>query len=157
VTIKLVNVALAPGFLTNLVCLRRFSDKGVLWDTQNNRLHKDGKTFCYTQSVDDYWVLQYGSPDAAESAYGAFASSRVPRPTLEATATEWHKILGHPGPETIAHLEKAVDNVKVTGSASTTMRCETCALTKAHRVVSRRSGQEEPAGEPLSRVSYDLC
>jgi hypothetical protein len=29
VTIKLLNVALAPGFLTNLVCLRRFTDKGV--------------------------------------------------------------------------------------------------------------------------------
>jgi hypothetical protein len=28
-TIKLLNVALAPGFLTNLVCLRRFTDKGV--------------------------------------------------------------------------------------------------------------------------------
>jgi hypothetical protein len=29
VTIELLNVALAPGFLTNLVCLRRFTDKGV--------------------------------------------------------------------------------------------------------------------------------
>jgi GAG-pre-integrase domain len=101
-------------------------------------------------------VLEYGSPDAAESAYGTFTSSRAPRPTLEATATEWHEILGHPGPETIAHLEKAVDNVKVTSTASSTLECETCVLTKAHRVVSRRSGQEEPAGEPLGRVGYDL-
>jgi hypothetical protein len=29
VTIKLLNIALAPRFLTSLVCLRRFTDKGV--------------------------------------------------------------------------------------------------------------------------------
>jgi hypothetical protein len=29
VTIKLLNVALVPGFLINLVCLRRFTDKSV--------------------------------------------------------------------------------------------------------------------------------
>jgi hypothetical protein len=29
VTIKLLNIALAPRFLTNLVCLRRFTNKGV--------------------------------------------------------------------------------------------------------------------------------
>jgi hypothetical protein len=28
-TIELLNVALAPGFLTNLICLRRFTEKGV--------------------------------------------------------------------------------------------------------------------------------
>jgi hypothetical protein len=77
-------------------------------------------------------VLEYGSSNAAESAYGAFASSRVPRPTLEATAIKWHEILGHSGPEIIAHFKKAADNVKVTGSASTTIRCETRALTKAY-------------------------
>ena len=156
VTILLLNVALAPGFLTNLVCLRRFTEKDVHWDTQNNRLHSNGKTFCYTQSVDDHWVLEYGSPDSAEEAYGAFASSRRPRPTLKATAAEWHMILGHPGPETIAHLEEAVENVGVTGRAPTTIECETCAQTKAHQMISRRPGQEEPADEPLGRVGYDL-
>jgi hypothetical protein len=54
VTIELLNVALAPGFLTNLICLRRFTDKGVHWDTQKGRLYRDGQTFCYTQSVNDH-------------------------------------------------------------------------------------------------------
>jgi hypothetical protein len=31
--ITLLNVALVPGFLTNLVALRRFTEKGVHWDT----------------------------------------------------------------------------------------------------------------------------
>jgi Reverse transcriptase (RNA-dependent DNA polymerase) len=156
VLIQLLNVALAPGFLTNLACLRRFTEKGVHWDTQKGRLHRNGQTFCYTQSVDDHWVLEYGAPDAPESTYAAFASSREPRSTLKATATEWHRILGHPGPDTIAHLEKAVDNVRVTGTAPSTIECETCAQSKARQVVSRRAGQEEPAGEPLERVGYDL-
>lgn len=28
-TILLLNVALAPGFLTNLICLRRMTEKGI--------------------------------------------------------------------------------------------------------------------------------
>ena len=156
VVIDLLNVALAPGFLANLICLRRFTEKGVHWDTQNNRLHRDGKTFCYTQSVDDHWVLEYGPPDVPESIYGAFgSSSRKPR-TLTATATEWHEILGHPGPETIDHLEEAVENVRVIGTATSTTECETCAVTKARHIVSRRLGNEEPASKPLGRIGYDL-
>jgi hypothetical protein len=48
VLIQLLNVALAPGFLTNLACLRRFTEKGVHWDTQRGRLHQNDQTFYYT-------------------------------------------------------------------------------------------------------------
>lgn len=157
--IELLNVALAPGFMTNLVCLRRFTDKGVHWDTQKERLHRNGRTFCYTQSVDDHWVLEYGPPEPLEDSRSAFASnkpSRALRGPVEATANEWHEILGHPGPESIAHLEQSVDGARVTGRAPSTIECETCSLTKAHEMVSRRTDQEELASEPLSRVGYDL-
>jgi hypothetical protein len=56
--IVLLNVALVPGFPTNLVALRRFTEKGVHWDTQKRHLHRNGKTFCYVDSVDDHWVLE---------------------------------------------------------------------------------------------------
>jgi transposase InsO family protein len=49
-----------------------------------------------------------------------------------------------------------VDGVKVTGTAPSTVKCETCALTKAQHAVSRRLEREEPAEEPLGRVGYDL-
>jgi hypothetical protein len=51
VNIKLTNVALAPEFLTNLVCLSRLTSKGIHWDTEKSHLHTKNKTFCYTQPV----------------------------------------------------------------------------------------------------------
>ena len=62
IPIRLVNVALVPGFFTSLVALRRLTEKGVHWDTKNERLHRAGKTFCLTQNVDDHWVLEYNKP-----------------------------------------------------------------------------------------------
>jgi hypothetical protein len=49
--IKLLNVVLASDFLTNLVCLSKFTEKGVHWNTENNRLHRNESTFCHTQPV----------------------------------------------------------------------------------------------------------
>jgi hypothetical protein len=67
-------------------------------------------------------------------------------------------MLSHPGSEIIAHLAERIDGVKVVDldSAPPTNRCETCALIKAHEIVSRRPGQEEPADYLLGRVGYDL-
>jgi hypothetical protein len=67
-------------------------------------------------------------------------------------------MLDHPRSEIIAHLAEGIDGVKVDDpdSAPPTNRCETCALTKAHEIVSRRPGQKEPADYPLSRIGYDL-
>jgi Reverse transcriptase (RNA-dependent DNA polymerase) len=157
-TVTLLNVALAPGFLTNLVCLRRFTEKGVHWDTSNNRLIRDGETFCYTQDVDDHWVLEYGDPHQGKiEASGAFAiNSRAPKPPVEVTAAKWHDLLGHPGQEALAHLEESVQGATVTGTGPITTKCETCALTKAHELISRRTGQEEPVNKPFERVGWDL-
>lgn len=157
VKIKLLNVLLAPGFMTNLVCLSKLTAKNVHWDTENDRLHYKGTTFCYTQAVGGHWVLEYNDPDEKEE-FAAFAAGNDPRPDLVATGAEWHEMLGHPGPETIANLEKGVDGIKVTDpdSAPKSVQCETCALTKAHQIVSRRPGQEEPVNYPLGRVGYDL-
>jgi hypothetical protein len=73
--IQLLNTALIPGFLTNLVALRRFTKKGVHWDTEKQHLHRNGNTFCFVQSVDDHWVLER-NPQPTPPA--AFASSRGP-------------------------------------------------------------------------------
>ena len=47
ILIKLINVALISGFFISLVALRRLTEKGVYWDTQNGRLYRAGNTFCY--------------------------------------------------------------------------------------------------------------
>jgi Reverse transcriptase (RNA-dependent DNA polymerase) len=156
-TVTLLDVALAPGFLTSLVCLRRFTRKGVHWDTENERLHQHGVTFCYTQDVGDHWVLENREPCAPINPAGAFAaSSRDPKRAVEATATKWHEILGHAGQEAISHLEENVEGATVKGTAPNTTECDTCALTKAHELVSRRNSQEIPVTKPFERVGWDL-
>ena len=75
ISIRLVNVALVPGFFTSLVALRRLTEKGVHWDTKNERLHRAGKTFCLTQNVDDHWVLEYNKP-TPKTRGSAFAASK---------------------------------------------------------------------------------
>ncbi len=61
--IKLLNVTLAPEFLTNLVCLSKFTDKRVHWNIENNRLHRNESTFCHTQPVGGHWVLEKNPAD----------------------------------------------------------------------------------------------
>lgn len=51
VNIRLLEVALIPGFFTNLVCLNKFMAKGVHWNTEKSRLHQSGVTFCHVEPV----------------------------------------------------------------------------------------------------------
>src|SRR5947208_3459277 len=54
-TSTLLDGAYAPGFMTNIVCLSKFTDKGIHWDTAKRHLHRQGKTFCYVHKVDQHW------------------------------------------------------------------------------------------------------
>ena len=60
-------------------------------------------------------------------------------------------MLGHPGPETLAHLEESVSTIKVSDTAPNTTQCETYSLTEAQRVVYRGSDRGEPTDKPLDR------
>lgn len=157
--IHLLDVALVPGFLTNTASLHRFTAKGVHWDTQKQRLHVNGETFCHIERVGSHWALEHNpQPQTAESS-AIFASkkSRDPRKAIEATAERWHALLGHPGDEAIENLQQNALGAVVTAPATgVPTPCEPCALGTAHKIISRRSTQSEPAEKPLERVAYDL-
>ncbi len=154
--IELLDVALVPGFFTNTASLHRFTAKGVHWDTQKQRLHQDGKTFCYIQRVGDHWALEHIALPTERGAISSYASSRDPRKNIEATAERWHALLGHPGNDALAHLQENVIEAVVTSPTSKRTPCEPCALSRAQRVISRRSEVSEAAETPLARVAYDL-
>ena len=149
--IQLLNVALVPTFFTSLVSLRRMNKKGVDWDMRNNRLMYGDNTVCYVDSVDDHWVLEKNAPSSS-----AYATSSAPRAALKASPEKWHAILGHPNQQAVAHLESAAAGAKVDSTSTSAGSCVTCHLSKAHHVVSRRPDKEDPASEPLTRISYDL-
>jgi Reverse transcriptase (RNA-dependent DNA polymerase) len=150
--IRLLNVALVPGFLTNVAALCRFMDKDVHWNTKKRLLFKDDKTICLLSKVDDHWVLEDSSPSSS----AVFATSTAPRPAHKATASTWHDIMGHCSSEAIGHLETATVGTKIEGRGTDTAACEPCRLSKARQIISRRTGKEDPASAPLARVAYDL-
>ncbi len=155
IKIKLLNAALFSEFFTSLVSLSKFIVKNHHWNIEHSRLHHRGKTFCYIELIDEHWILENSSPDQEYEVYGVSSESK---PDLVTSAEKWHAMLEHSDPETIKNLKKGVDEIKITEpeTSSKTIECETCALIKAHHMMSRRSGQEESAEHPLERVRYDL-
>ena len=66
------------------------------------------------------------------------------------TAEFAHIVLTHPSPEVISHLESATKDVKIDTSTSspTTVQCETCGVSKATELISRKTDNEEMIREP---------
>lgn len=73
---------------------------------------------------------------------------------------DWHQVLGHASHEAISHLETVTQEVKISDSIRVpkTNECETCALSKSQRIVSRSSDKSESSSDkaPFHRVTYDL-
>ena len=68
---------------------------------------------------------------------------------IGATATEWHKILGHAGPDAIAQLLKHVIGAKLAEltdeRAPLKIKCKVYSLAKHTQQISRRQDHEFPA------------
>ena len=115
--------------------------KGVSWDTDKDELLHNGQHLCFIQDQEDQSVLEY-HPLSRNLA--ACSSSRTNKPTAEKL---WHNRLGHPSPKALNQLLPEAEGPKTT-------ECETCALSKAHRIVSRKP--TERADTPFSRVHLDF-
>ena len=75
--LQLENVALAPGFMTNLVSLDILNSKGVHWNSENpSILRRDQKELCQLQRVGKHWTLQ---KDVRPLSVFSTASSHNPR------------------------------------------------------------------------------
>ena len=137
--------------------IHKQGSKGVHWDTENKRLHKAGKTFCYIERVGSHWALEHNPILTPAGPISVFASnSSAPRKDIEAAADRWHALLGDPGHEAVAHLQQNVTGAVFTTAKPLQVACEPCALSKAQRIISRRSEKSELATESLARVAYDL-
>jgi hypothetical protein len=65
--------------------------------------------------------------------------SRMARKLVGATATKWHKILGHAGPNTIKQLPKHVNGAELELNdkrAPLKIECEVCSLAKHTQQIS---------------------
>ena len=151
--IELTNVALTPGFMTNLVSLHLLNIKGVHWNSESPEyLTRDGKVFCNLERVDHHWVFE------RNTSYSSFANrkSQSKRHTTF-TRAQLHRVLGHASPEVIEHVSG--DDITIDNSipSPTTIDCQTCSLSKATEIVSRRTDVEElENGIPFDRTTWDM-
>jgi hypothetical protein len=67
-------------------------------------------------------------------------------------------MLEHVSTDTIANLEKEIDETKIKENAAmlSTIECETCALIKTHHLISRRIDQSKKTLYSFDRIGYDL-
>jgi hypothetical protein len=147
--VKLAEVALVPSFHTNIVSLDRLMQRNVHWNTKRQELRQKSEIFGIVEKQHGQWVLEYSPLQTATFT----ARSTRPRPDSEGTADQWHQRLGHTGPNALEHLPTSVTGTKLTDGPST-VQCETCSTSKAHKLISRRPA---PRATPLfERVHLDL-
>ena len=82
--IELTNVALALGFMTNLVSLHLLNAKGVHWSSERpESLTCKRDILCNLQQIGHHWVLE------RSTAYNSFAARRntVPKSSAQRHAT----------------------------------------------------------------------
>jgi hypothetical protein len=121
--IILTEVAYVPSFHTNVASLDRFIAKDVHWDTKDQRLTHNDRTFCTIQRRHGQWVLEYN--ELKDSAF--VVRSAQPRKDEETSAEVWRRRLGHIQPAAIAKLPTIVIGVAstLTSNGPSTIECET--------------------------------
>jgi hypothetical protein len=155
--IELLNVALAPGFMTNLVSLDILMSKDVHWESRkpNHLQTLNGDVFCWLKKTNNHWVLESNTKPNINSSFTTKSSN--PRHMIY-TEAEIHLILAHASPEVISKVKHAADDITIDLSipCPTTIQYQTCSISKATEIISRRTEVEDEATGPFDRISYDL-
>lgn len=151
--ITLTNVIYVPDFMVNVVAGSILAGKGLHFDTQYLHLHRNGVTAIHVLQVGAHYVLE----DNRKTSEGvaSFATTTTVR---SGSTLEWHQLLAHANDEAIQHLATAAEGVELTNNdpVPKTNKCETCALSKAHNIISRSPFKSETSEQPFFRITYDL-
>lgn len=164
--ISLSNCQYSPTFHCNLVSLARVEDKGAWWNTKKGWvIDNKGVPVFVTyrdQDQDIYLCFQPkkepGKPEKNphDDEIALASRRRSEKPLISsATASTWHRRLGHVYQGAISQLPRLVNGVKIkNGPEGETELCEVCNLVNAPRQISRR-----PIGKHYGRygrVYFDL-
>lgn len=152
-TMGLLKVCYVPEFMINIVSESILKDKEVHFDTQHRHLHRNGVPFVNLTRSGGHYVIENNT--ASTPPQEVFASAKAVRTS---TALQWHQLMTHANNEAIQHLSQAAEGVEITNkeSVSATNECEECALSKAHRIISRSPLKSETSDKPFYRITYDL-
>ena len=156
--LTLNGIAHYPQIGTNLVSLRKLREKGYWWDQENNTdtiRHSNGQVLCDLKQYFDQYVLEYTPISESRASFAANHlryNSWTSRKPSKATAMQWHRRLGHPGPRTLEHLMNSTLGVRIKGPL--TVECDICALTKIKRQEHHEA--RKPSAIPRDRISINF-
>ena len=144
----LLNVAYVPKFMTNIVSQDILYTKGLYFDNWKMHLHREEITIGLVERHNGHYLLENNMTSTPHASFAA---------TKTRSMEDWHQILGHASLDAIRHLETSVKGVNVVGDKiPKTNKCETCALSKAHQIISRSFDKSEKSDKPFHRITYDL-
>ena len=155
-TFTLRDVAYVSTFHANIVSFQRYKAAEGHWDTINMFLMYKNTKVAKVQEMYGQFILEYNKINSqiTQSTGAAFPiRSALARRPSEATANIWHQRMGHLHHEALSHLSTSTEGVKIT-PCSTLLTCQTCHLSKAKQIVSRR--QVSRMTTPFARVHFDL-
>ena len=144
------NAEVGSDFMANIVAGSILADKGLHFDTAHGHLHRNGTPVVLVPRVSAHYVLEDNrNPEGV----GTFATT-----VRSGSTSEWHQLLAHASNEAVQHLQQAAEGVELTNKDKVplTNKCEECALSKAHRIVSRSPTKSETSDRPFYRITYDL-
>lgn len=152
--ITLLNVAYVADFMTNIVSQDILRSKGLYFDNWKMHLHREGVSIGFVKPYNGHYIMEDNINKAPHKESTAFSAVKV------ATTNQWHQMLAHASNDAIERLETSAEGVKIsdkdTATVPQTNKCEPCALSKAHRIVSRSPDKAETSEKPFHRVTYDL-
>lgn len=153
--ILLRNVYYQPDFQTNVVSSEQLFEWGLYEDNKDDTLRykADDSILCRFERRMRLKILE-GTPFENTHTVAQVSKSSPPKPlTTKGDATLWHRRLAHLGPEALEQCVKR--NLGITIQGPKTVECETCAISKATHVFSKRP-QQSRASSPFGHVSIDL-
>ena len=155
VTLLFDDTAYCPTLENTLVLNNRLKKQGVIWDQINDRLFNKntGLKICDVEDHFDLAVLEY-HPVHYPHPIPAQANSIQPRHQEVATPWIWHLRMGHCRPAVVKKLRAIPDVVMKEGAAPLTIECETCAVSKMHKLVNRMPTNR--ATKPFQILHFDL-
>lgn len=151
--LTLRDVAYVPTFMANLISITRAKRKGLDMDTYHMHLHRKGRTVYRFVIHQDLFFIELNKTDHSQQDSGSIKAGVAIR-TLPAETL--HNIFAHAGNNAIQALPEATDGIMIQEDTSLPQHCDTCALTKAHQLVSRSPKHEESSCKPFFRASVDM-
>jgi len=99
---QLRNVALAPGFMSNLVSMDILAEQHIHWSSRKPLVleRKDSSNFCILKRNNRHLVFEDTTPNS--NGYNAYAATKSSDPVyIQFTELELYQMLAHPGPKAI--------------------------------------------------------